>query len=191
MWRQNIMYKICGTEQSIARQRQLEQGLLQVMLTGAYEDVSISDLCDRLQIPRKTFYRYFSSKEGALYALIDHTIMDFYAGGDRGPETGTPRGDFQHFFEFWYEKRKLLDALSRNGLTDILSKRVMTLVQQEGLIQKNFFTGGEIGKEIMLSFALCGLMSMIFRWHEMGFPIPPAEMSQMAMRILSRPLFQI
>ena len=71
------MYKLCKTEQSAARQRQLEQGLLQIMQTQQYEDISISDLCDRLGIPRKSFYRYFSSKDGALMALIDHTLMEF------------------------------------------------------------------------------------------------------------------
>lgn len=36
-----------------------------------FEEISVSDLCDRLHIPRKSFYRYFSSKEGALHALLD------------------------------------------------------------------------------------------------------------------------
>ena len=60
------MYKICQTEQSTRRQRELEQGLLRLMLHKNYEDISVSDLCDHMQIPRKSFYRYFSSKDGAL-----------------------------------------------------------------------------------------------------------------------------
>ena len=71
------MYKICKTEQSSQRQRQIEQGLFQLMRIMRYEDISISDLCEKLQIPRKTFYRYFSGKDGALYALIDHILIDF------------------------------------------------------------------------------------------------------------------
>jgi len=53
-------------------------GLLQLMLRKNYEDISVSDLCDHLQIPRKAFYRYFTSKDGALYALIDHTLASFF-----------------------------------------------------------------------------------------------------------------
>lgn len=64
------MYKLCRTEQSAARQRQLEQGLLQAMRTQQYEDISISDLCDQMGIPRKSFYRYFSNKDGALFAPL-------------------------------------------------------------------------------------------------------------------------
>ena len=71
------MYKLCKTEQSAARQRQLEQGLLQVMSTSRYEDINVSGLCQKMGIPRKSFYRYFSSKDGALHALIDHTLMEY------------------------------------------------------------------------------------------------------------------
>ena len=71
------MYKRCVTEQSAKRQRELEQGLLEVMAVRRFEDISITDLCLSLDIPRKAFCRYFSSREGALCALIDHTLMDF------------------------------------------------------------------------------------------------------------------
>ena len=70
------MYKICKTDQSAARQREIELGLLSMMLEQPFESITISDLCDRLCIPRKAFYRYFSGKDGALFALIDHTMLE-------------------------------------------------------------------------------------------------------------------
>ena len=91
------MYKLCKTEQSAARQRQLEQGLLQAMRTQQYEEISISDLCDRLEIPRKSFYRYFSSKDGALAALLDHTLMEFEQSPQNAvsAKRGTANGDLE------------------------------------------------------------------------------------------------
>ena len=71
------MYKLCKTEQSAQRQRQLEEGLLAAMRTKRYEEITISDLCDQMGIPRKSFYRYFSGKDGALHALIDHALLDY------------------------------------------------------------------------------------------------------------------
>ena len=70
------MYKMCKSEQSAQRQRELEQGLLKAMGTCHYDEISVSDLCDQMGIPRKSFYRYFSGKDGALHALIDHTLME-------------------------------------------------------------------------------------------------------------------
>ena len=71
------MYKLCKTEQSANRQRQLEQGLLSMMAETQYDQISVSDLCTYLQVPRKSFYRYFTSKDGALHALVDHTLMEY------------------------------------------------------------------------------------------------------------------
>ena len=51
------MYKLCKTEQSARRQRELEQGLLAAMSTHQYEEITVSDLCDQMNIPRKSFYR--------------------------------------------------------------------------------------------------------------------------------------
>ena len=62
------MYKMCKTEQSAQRQHLLEQGLLKAMLTHHYDEISVSDLCQSIGIPRKSFYRYFSGKDGALHA---------------------------------------------------------------------------------------------------------------------------
>ena len=56
------MYKRCVTEQSARRQRELEAGLLSAMMSHQYEDSTISDLCDSMGIPRKSFYRYFPAK---------------------------------------------------------------------------------------------------------------------------------
>ena len=97
------MYKVCKTEQSARRQRQLEQGLLEMMQHSRYEDISVSDLCDYLEVPRKSFYRYFSSKDGALYALLDHTMMGFFETGigASGTIPGTQIGDLERFFAFW------------------------------------------------------------------------------------------
>ena len=57
------------------RQRELEYGLLAAMALHQYDEITVSDLCDRMQIPRKSFYRYFSSKEGALHALLDQKLL--------------------------------------------------------------------------------------------------------------------
>ena len=93
------MYKLCKTEQSAARQRQLEQGLLQAMYTQDYEDISISDLCDRMGVPRKSFYRYFSNKDGALFALLDHTLMEFeQTSGTTASGNSGAIGDLERFF---------------------------------------------------------------------------------------------
>ncbi len=95
------MYKLCKTEQSAARQKELEQGLMELMTVTRYEDISVSDLCLELNIPRKAFYRYFSSKDGALHGLIDHTLLGFEGfESKQKPGKRTLVGDLQRFLNF-------------------------------------------------------------------------------------------
>ena len=90
------MYKQCRTEQSASRQRHLEQGLLQMMLKRQFEEISVSDLCEEIGVPRKAFYRYFSGKDGALHALIDHTLLEYegFTASAKDAEGAHPHGDF-------------------------------------------------------------------------------------------------
>ena len=183
------MYKICQTEQSTRRQRELELGLLRLMQKRAYEDISVSDLCESMQIPRKSFYRYFSSKDGALYALVDHTIADFFQrpeAGEKSEHSGLD--DLQQFFMFWYDNRKLLDALQRSGLSGILVERATNFALQEGFLPRKFKGVPQNMQGMAISFAVCGLMSMMFNWHRQGYQISPEELTRLAVELLTTPL---
>lgn len=183
------MYKLCRTEQSFARQRQLELGLLDAMKHRRFDEISVSDLCEHLGIPRKSFYRYFSSKDGALFALLDHTLMEFYDGTPmEGMRGGTPIGDLERFFTFWYERKALLDALQRSSLAGILVERATALARDEQLMATYMSNWDQFLQSIAISFAVCGLMSMVFQWYLEGFQIPPQEMAKAATTLLTRPL---
>ena len=183
------MYKICQTEQSTHRQRELEQGRLQLMLHRNYEDISVSDLCEYMKVPRKSFYRYFSSKDGALYSLIDHTFADFYQMPVPPKKArGNAVGDLDLFFAFWYNNKPFLDALQRSSLSGILVERANYFALREGFLPRKFKAIPEAEQSIALSFAVCGLMSMTLSWHLQGFTISPDEMTRLALNMLTTPL---
>ena len=185
------MYKFCKTEQSYRRQRELEQGLLDMMAHRTFDEISVSDLCDRMQIPRKSFYRYFSSKDGALLALLDHTLLEFYdAGSIEGLRGGTPAGDLERFFRFWKNKKNLLDAISRSNLSGMLVERAVSLAKQEDLMPGYVREWEDTLKDVALSFVVCGLMSMVLQWHKEGYRVPTEKMAQAAITMLSRPLIR-
>ena len=186
------MYKLCKTEQSANRQHELEAGLLSVMATKRYEEISVSDLCGQLGIPRKSFYRYFSSKDGALQALIDHTLMDFEAfpTGMPSGEMRSAQQELERFFRFWHQQKPLLDALQRSDLGGILIERSISYAISGLLLPRRFlpYDDQEVQKQVTM-FAVCGLMSMILSWHQGGYAQPVAQMARLAVRLVSQPLF--
>ena len=184
------MYKLCKTEQSAARQRQLEQGLLQAMTTQQYEDISISDLCDRIGVPRKSFYRYFSGKDGALEALLDHTLMEFEHSlpFDRKMHNSTAVEDLERFFVFWHERKMLLSALERSHLGGMLVERSTSHALEEKLVPRYLLEQPGNVQEMVMTFCVCGLLSMVIRWHHNGYRESPKEMAKIATLMLTKPL---
>ncbi len=185
------MYKLCKTEQSAQRQRELEFGLLDLMNQHRYEDITVSDLCSYLQIPRKSFYRYFSSKDGALYALIDHTLMEF-DGFDEATRKGgkrTLQQDLEGFFRFWRERSDLLDALSKSGMTGALLERALEYVHKTAFPSRFLPGEGRWEQEHVVNFTICGLLIMMTNWHHGGFVDSAQDLAAIAARMITRPLF--
>ena len=183
------MYKICRTEQSTQRQRAIEKGLLSLMSTRRYEDITISDLCAHLQIPRRVFYRYFSGKDGALYALLDHLMMDFQLTDLLpGAEKIAAPGDMARYFHFWYQNKPLLDALSRSGLNGVLVERATSFALRERMMPRYMLSWDSQVQQLAMSFTISGLMSMVLRWHQQGFLQSPEEMCRIATGLLTNPL---
>ena len=186
------MYKLCKTEQSAARQRRLEQGLLEAMKQKRYDEISISDLCERMEIPRKSFYRYFTGKDGALQALIDHTLMEFadYTESYRQGKVRTIQLDLESFFQFWIQRKDLLDVLTHSGLSGLLVNRAVAFALTDDVLPIRFLPDeNRTMQQHITMFGVCGLMSMVLNWHDTGYAIPAQEMARVAVRMISRPLF--
>ena len=186
------MYKLCKTEQSAKRQRQLEQGLLSMMATTQYDQITVSDLCDYMQVPRKSFYRYFASKDGALHALIDHTLME-YEGINLVYREGKKRTvllELTQFFQFWIEKKPFLDALQKSRMSGMLVERSMSHATTMHGVPSRFLphASPEVRHQVIL-FCVSGLLSMVLSWHHEGYPQSAEQMATIASRLLSQPIF--
>ena len=182
------MYKVCITEQSARRQRELEKGLLSLMLTHAYEDITVSSLCQDLGIPRKAFYRYFSGKDGALFALIDHTMMGF-TGNFYSDDPAVIKKTMEHYFAYWKEQAPLLHALRKSGMTGILVQRCITKATEEELVSNKIFLGKDHSSQLyVLHFLVSGLIGLVLHWHANDFREPPRQIARIAVELLTRSL---
>jgi len=187
-----MMYKMCKTEQSAQRQRQLEQGLLKAMSAHHYDEISVSDLCEQIGIPRKSFYRYFSGKDGALHALIDHTLLDYegFSYHKKTDEVRSYQRDLEEFFLFWRHQKPLLDALARSGLSGVLIERAIDQALSDVGTSRRYMTqhAPELRAHATM-FGVCGLMSMVVSWHNDNYFQEPWQMAQIAVKLVTQPLF--
>lgn len=87
------MAKICTTDRSIARQKRIANALCALMQEKHYHDINITEICDRAEVPRRSFYRYFADKDDILNGVLleivrrcDLYVMLEYWGDGRNVE---------------------------------------------------------------------------------------------------------
>lgn len=73
----------------------------ELMLERGYEKTTIDDICAVAQISRSTFFRYFPSKEDALFGGVADSGEQLLAALVARPSSGTP----------WIAMRRALDPL--------------------------------------------------------------------------------
>ena len=173
------MYKQCATEESAQRQRQLEQCLLELMLLTDFAHITISDICDRAGISRKSFYRYFGSKDDCLNALIDHAVID---GASYYLPNHTDRTaawlSAERFFRYWKEQAPLMDALTKNDLsTQLVHRMILYISQEEHDLGVLFHPRPDDTRERILFFS-AGVMTLVLDWHASGYRKSILQMSK-------------
>ena len=186
------MYKLCKTEQSARRQREIEDCLLEILRTKRYEDITITELCEKMNMPRKAFYRYFDSKDDALSALIDHTMSEYNGFSvDRSNESRRSLvSEVEEYFIFWYGRRDLLNALDRSGLIGYLTDRIVNYPVEDRIVISKFLPDDDKKvRERIFKFALSGLVNTMICWYRDGFNVSTREMAETSCRMLREPLF--
>ena len=179
------MYKICHTEDSSRRQRELEQGFAQMLRSQPYDKITLTELCRQLNVPRKSFYRYFPAKEDCLLALVDHTLSDcndIALGGWRG-ERELNRAALLRFFRYWQEHRDFLDIIAENQFYYLILDITTVIVDR----MKETAGKSSFAKDQLEYFVAHGLMATVLRWHHFGFQSSPEEMAEVFSKLLVSP----
>ena len=187
------MYKLCKTEQSAKRQREIENCLLELLLAKHYEDITITEICEKMNMPRKSFYRYFDGKEGVKQSLIHHTMMDYNSVKTvvNKQDAVTIKDEFEAFFEFWKERKDTLVALDRSGLIGNLFDTTVSLAMTEYDRVRGYLSDSYAeDKQAAYRFVISGLMTMMIDWYRGGFKESVDAMARAMVKIITRPLFE-
>ena len=179
------MYKNCITEKSTIHQRQLEAAFLEVLSQVPYDDITVTQICQQAGLSRKIYYTLFERKADVLYALLDHTLLDFQS---YQPEDTRMQKGLHRFFCFWRDQKKLLDALAREGISSLLTDRAIRHTMSEDSMAKICFgtEESEYGRESM-KFYISGIFALILDWHKHGYDKSIDEMAAMLMYLLKTP----
>ncbi len=172
------MYKKCKTLQSAQRQQHIIETLVNLMQTNTYDEISISTLCEYADIPRKTFYRYFDSKEDLMQAALDSLLGAYhqFTALKRRPNADMIE-DLELFFLFWKEHESVLQAIRFSQMSSFFVDTLVAGVFNE-----------RKGDPITSRFAVTGLFGVLLDWAYQGFKESPESMAKQCEKLFSRPL---
>ncbi|MBR2930108.1 MAG: TetR/AcrR family transcriptional regulator [Clostridia bacterium] len=184
------MYKICKTERSANRQKLIENTLFEMMKKRHFDDITVTDLCEELKMPRKAFYRYFDGKDAALMGFIARNLSSY---SDTYTATHGARSLFkelEEFFTFWETKSELLEVLNRSGkLMEVMRLSLEVSISSMVNLDRLLPDEEESMRERVYRFAIGGLVSIMLDWFEEGFKTPKSDITKLAVRILTKPPF--
>jgi len=178
------MPKPCVTEQSARRQRWIENGLLELMLRRTFDEITVTDLCRHLELPRRSFYRYFRDLPDVLDSLLEHTFQDMAIS-----ERPLSLEEFAEHYRFWMDRRELLDALGRSGLIRMLFEYTIRYTDTDAI--RDYIASDDPGMSRQIStFILTGFISLVIDWHADQFRRTPEEMARLAWSLLFSPILK-
>lgn len=186
------MYKICKIQQSAERQWQIAQSMIELMREQRYYDITVASLCRFCDMPRKAFYRYFDTIDDVFQLTIDHMFLEYteFHKFHTTSKIGSPLWNMEKFFVFWKQKAVWLEALTRNEMIGIMVSR-MILNSQNGSLDIHMEQTSLAGEnDLMVSgYVLSGLFALVQLWYLNGFEQSVEEMAQLAVQLLTQPLY--
>ena len=122
--------------------------------------------------------------------MIDRALMDFeiHSTSREMFEPETPRDYMEQVFVYWTEHQELLDALKKSNLSGLLIQRALDFSRNIDTIPRFMLITDRRLREYGTMFMVCGLMSIVLRWHQEGYLRSSQEMAQTAYKMLNCPM---
>ncbi|WP_169951698.1 TetR/AcrR family transcriptional regulator [Microbispora sp. H11081] len=158
--------------------RAVQQALTELILEKGYETISVTDLINRANVGRSTFYAHFTDKQDVLFSNLDE-LSDLL----RLSPAATPDTLFAFslpMFEHVQERGRLLRALlGRRGSTAVVARGeriIAATVRDELLARLPPGSGPPASLDLVVTCVVGAFMALLRRWADGEVAATPTEM---------------
>lgn len=158
--------------------------LLELIREGAYESVTVTEICNRANVARKTFYRSFESKDAVIVYRLENMFAELAAKYDFAEAES--RELLLFCFEYLEKDRMFAAMFTDSGLYELLIGNVMAFVQiaYDNTLH-NSASFEPAYAEYYYRFIAVGFISLVHTWIESGFKQSAASLVALSRRLLS------
>lgn len=167
----------------------LTEGLFYHLQYAPLHSISVTQICTRAGITRRTFYRNCTQKEDLILYACDRLIEQLLGGADF---TSTDAyAMYLYFFNFWSEHRRFLRCVYEADFYELFEKRFLDVcsVQMRFPLQEDSLRNhpkAHVLRRFNNAFILGGLTRMLYLWAEESFHSTVEEMVRSILFLLPR-----
>ena len=160
--------------------RLLKDSLIDLLVDAPLQKITITKICERAEINRTTFYKYYSS-EYELYCDIEN---DFISALSENIENANIES-LDNLLSLIKANSKMASVMLNNSSEEKLSQRIFSLPAVTGHINFKKLEKSE-QKEEILFFIFSGAYALIKKWINTGFQRSPKEMSAILNKMIEK-----
>ena len=164
--------------------------LLQLMKEKPFRDIQITEIADRAQVARPTFYLHYHSKEDLLLSQVDIVFAEFL--NELSDTIAQGNCDRQKYtiliFQYWERNAETLRMVMQAGLHEEFRERlrkyfalaISQLSTGDGTSQPDEQTA-----EFIIDFESGGAYQLMTRWIARGMPYSAGQMGSLFYQLVA------
>jgi AcrR family transcriptional regulator len=164
--------------------RWLYEALLQLMKEKPFRDIQITEIADRAQVARPTFYLHYHSKEELLLSQVDVVFAEFL-----NELTATIAfGDYDRkkysilVFQYWERNAEILRMVIKADLHEEFRERLrkyFLLAISQLTSRAEGPNADKLTREFIIDFESGGAYQLLTQWISRGMPYSAEQMGSL------------
>jgi AcrR family transcriptional regulator len=173
------------------RSRRLLYGaLLELMKEKPFREIQITEIADRAQVARPTFYLHYSSKEELLLSQVDVVFAEFLEELSRSIAAGNyDRLKYSVLiFQYWERNAETLRMVMQANLHEEfreLQRKYFSLAISQLTPTNEDATANELTKEFINDFESGGAYQLLRQWIKRGMPYSAEQMGSLFYQLVA------
>lgn len=172
-------------EQIQKTKRLISLSLCSLIMKKEYENISVKEICDKANISRMTFYRYYNNKDGIFVEFSDARFEEFFGQCKKEKDMTNEKFILDMFLFFKRYGRQLL-ILKKAKKESILMPQFHSYIKYFVNHAKNITLIKNKKDDIEIAFVAGGLLSVIIAWLNDNLSTPPEKMASSFLKVVSR-----
>ncbi len=156
--------------------QQITKALISLMGKKKITDISISEICDKAQVGRASFYRNYDSKEEIIQYHTDKLINDWAENIEKDPSANI-YNFFQSLFQHFQKYQSFYKTLYKQNMSSI----ILTAIRN----RLNMNKGISLNALYSRAFTAYGIFGWIDVWFSNGMKETPEELNKIIVENLN------